>query len=173
MMTQRNSNCDSELVFISRNESETCEFGVLLSRFVFPGLLVLLAGDLGTGKTVLVRGIVKGLSGRNVRSPSFTLVNEYAADIPVTHADLYRLYSSGQEDLGLEEAIEEGRLVVVEWSQNWKKPPLEETWQVVFEPPDAKTPDLRLIRMRAFGEKASISLDKVGKLVARKEDEKE
>ncbi|MFA0888392.1 MAG: tRNA (adenosine(37)-N6)-threonylcarbamoyltransferase complex ATPase subunit type 1 TsaE [Synergistales bacterium] len=172
MSTVNPNNRTPELIFQSRSESETREFGVLLSRFVFPGLLILLSGDLGTGKTVIVRGIVKGLSGRNVRSPSFTLVNEYAADIPVTHADLYRLPVRCHEDLGLEEALQEGHLVLVEWSQNWKEPPLYETWQCFFDLPDAvSSSDQRLIRIRAFGEKASASLEKAEKAISGKEDE--
>ena len=78
------------LEYSSACEEATLRLGAFLSRFVFPGLLVLLFGDLGAGKTVLVRGFVEGLKGGGVRSPSFTLVNEYDAAIGVTHADLFR-----------------------------------------------------------------------------------
>ena len=150
------------LDFLSGGEEDTHEFGKLLSRSVFPGLLVLLSGDLGTGKTVLVRGIVEGLSGGNVRSPSFTLVNEYKADIPVTHADLYRLSCCRFEDLGLEEALEEKRLVLVEWAQNWKEPPQGETWKCVLERRGArKDGENILIRIQAIGKSAARSLEEV------------
>lgn len=158
-MTPEHGTCLPELRFHSCDEETTHDFGVLLSRFVFPGLLILLFGGLGTGKTVLVRGIVKGLSGGSVRSPSFTLVNEYKAEIPVTHADLYRLSPSRFEDLELEEALEEGRLVLVEWAQNWKDPPQLETWECFFEEGSEQGLRGRKIRIRAKGEKAAASLE--------------
>lgn len=158
-----------ELVFRSNSEECTLRFGISLSRFVFPGLLLLLSGDLGTGKTVLARGIVEGLSGGNVRSPSFTLVNEYEAEIPVTHADLYRLSCCLLEDLGLEEALEEGRLVLVEWAQNWKKPPQVDTWECIFETPGTgQDPDSRVIRIRANGKRARASLEETRRHMASK-----
>jgi len=157
------------LNFLSNSEESTHEFGKLLSRSVFPGLLVLLSGDLGTGKTVLVRGIVEGLSGGNVRSPSFTLVNEYKADIPVTHADLYRLSCCRFEDLGLEEALEEKRLVLVEWAQNWKEPPHGETWQIAFERQQAgKDQETILIRIQAIGSRAARSLEETRQALSGK-----
>jgi len=157
-----NGKCTSELVFCSNSEESTLKFGKFISRFVFPGLLLLLSGDLGTGKTVLARGIVEGLAGENVRSPSFTLVNEYEAEIPVTHADLYRLSRCRFEDLGLEEALEEGRLVLVEWAQNWKEPPRGETWEFFFEIlGSGQESDDRLIRIRATGKRATVSLGEI------------
>jgi ATPase, YjeE family len=130
-------------------------------------LLLLLSGDLGTGKTVLARGIVEGLAGENVRSPSFTLVNEYEAEIPVTHADLYRLSCCRFEDLGLEEALDEGRLVLVEWAQNWKEPPQGDTWEFFLEIPGAgQESDARLIRIRATGKRATASLGEIRRHMA-------
>lgn len=164
-----NGTCTSEIVFCSNSEESTLKFGKSISRFVFPGLLLLLFGELGTGKTVLARGIVDGLAGKNVRSPSFTLVNEYEADIPVTHADLYRLSCCRFEDIGLEDALEEGRLVLVEWAQNWKEPPQGETWECFLEIPDTgQDSDVRLIRIRACGKRASASLEEIGKQIAPK-----
>ncbi len=168
-MTPENGTCTSEFVFYSNREESTLKFGKSISRFVFPGLLILLFGELGTGKTVLARGIVEGLAGKNVRSPSFTLVNEYKAEIPVTHADLYRLSCCRFEDLGLEDALEEGRLVLIEWAQNWKEPPQGETWECFFEiPGTGQDSDVRLIRIRACGERASASLEEIRKQIAPK-----
>lgn len=150
---------DFQLLYRSSAESETYRFGNLLSRFVFPGLLILIHGDLGAGKTVLVRGIAEGLSAGNVRSPSFTLVNEYTGIIPVIHADLYRRPPGGQEDLALEEALDEGRLVLVEWAENWKRPPLGETWVCRIELPEPYESEApRKIRISSFGTKASSAL---------------
>lgn len=146
--------------FFSTGEAATHDFGKKLAFSVFPGLLILLSGGLGAGKTVLVRGLVEGLSGKNVRSPSFTLVNEYEAGIPVTHADLYRLPPQNYEDLGLEEALEEGRLVLVEWSDNWKQPPECDIWRIALEIPQSEEDSqTRHIALSAFGERATSALE--------------
>jgi len=146
------------LEYASECEEETLRLGRLLSSYVFPGLLVLLFGDLGAGKTALVRGFVEGLSGGGVRSPSFTLVNEYDAEIGVTHADLFRLTPGEHVDLGLEEALEEGRVVFVEWPENWKTPPYIETWVCRLENKDLENADSRLVTIRGIGFKAEAAL---------------
>ena len=148
------------LEYSSACEEATLRLGAFLSRFVFPGLLVLLFGDLGAGKTVLVRGFVEGLSGGGVRSPSFTLVNEYDAVIGVTHADLFRLPTGEHDDLGLEEALEEGRVVFVEWPENWEIPPHEESWVCRLENRDPGNPDSRLVTIRGIGLRAQAALDR-------------
>jgi len=148
----------SPLEYVSKGEEETLRLGRLLSRYVFPGLLVLLFGDLGAGKTVLVRGFVEGLSGSGVRSPSFTLVNEYDAAIGVTHADLFRLARGEHVDLGLEDALEEGRVVFVEWPENWEAPPFIETWVCRLENETAGNADSRLVTIRGTGSKAEAAL---------------
>ena len=82
-----------------------------------PGSIVQLYGELGTGKTVFVRGLVEAVGGspHEVTSPTFTLVQEYAGRVPVQHVDLYRIRSSEVDDLGLEE-LAPGSLVAIEWA---------------------------------------------------------
>lgn len=145
--------------FSSECETETLRLGAFLSRYVFPGLLVLLFGDLGAGKTVLVRGFVEGLRGSGVRSPSFTLVNEYDAKIGVTHADLFRLPAGEHPDLGLEEALDEGRVVFVEWPENWEIPAYSETWICRLESTSVEHADSRQVTIRGIGRKAQAALD--------------
>ncbi len=91
----------------------------LASRFV-RGDLVALVGELGAGKTVLVRGLARGLGvadERVVSSPSYVLVQEYPGRLPVFHVDLYRLGAPAAElgQLGLEEMLAAG-VVLVEWA---------------------------------------------------------
>lgn len=76
-----------------RNEDETLEFGrTVLAKLLRPGDCVALVGVLGAGKTTLVRGILEGLGHQGrVRSPTFNLIQLYDLDVPVLHADLYRL----------------------------------------------------------------------------------
>jgi tRNA threonylcarbamoyladenosine biosynthesis protein TsaE len=96
-----------------------------LSRRLAPclaaGDLVIYSGPLGSGKTFLVRALGRALglaADVPVTSPTFTLVNEYATEPPLCHADLYRLGDVGQvEMLGLRERRDEGSLVLVEWGE--------------------------------------------------------
>lgn len=105
----------------SLSEEETFEFGCRMAETLKGGELIVLEGDLGMGKTVFARGVAAGLGIHKdeVRSPSFTLVNEYEGGrCPLFHVDLYRL--AGGEDLdelGLDELIESGGVVLVEWGE--------------------------------------------------------
>ena len=105
----------------SLSEGETLELGKRLARGLRPGDLVLLIGDLGLGKTVFARGIADGLGTdpAEVSSPTFTLVQEYGGGrVPLFHADLYRLAQAAEaEELGLDELLDAGAVVVVEWGE--------------------------------------------------------
>lgn len=92
--------------------------GNLLARVLEKNDVVYLTGELGAGKTTLVRGIVRGrgYTGR-VNSPTFTLMNIYAADIDIFHFDFYRLQGNDLADLGLEEYLEKDGLSLIEWPQ--------------------------------------------------------
>jgi tRNA threonylcarbamoyladenosine biosynthesis protein TsaE len=101
----------------------TRRLGAALSVVLVPGDLVVLEGDLGAGKTFLVRGIARGLgvvTRQPVTSPTFTLVNELRARVPLVHADLYRL---GQPDelieLGLADRVGRDAIVLVEWGDRF------------------------------------------------------
>jgi tRNA threonylcarbamoyladenosine biosynthesis protein TsaE len=89
-------------------------------------MTVLLCGDPGAGKTVLVRGAGEALGVERVRSPSFTLVNEYRTKtLELAHVDLYRLDPEGIEDLDLEEYLFNGCVLLVEWAERWTDHPRE------------------------------------------------
>jgi len=76
-------------------------------------------GDLGTGKTVLVRGICAHFGcEEQVTSPTFTLINEYSGEIDIVHSDLYRLSDSREIlETGLDEMMKQDRLVLIEWAE--------------------------------------------------------
>lgn len=96
---------------------DTERLGQALAPALRPGDVVSLSGDLGAGKTRFAAGIARSLCpGARVRSPSFTLVNEYAGAVPVFHLDLYRLETGEVDGLGLEEYAARGALVV-EWGE--------------------------------------------------------
>jgi len=103
----------------SLSEEETMEFGRTLARGLRGGEMILLEGDLGLGKTVLVRGIATGLgvAPEDVTSPSFTLVQEYKGGrLALYHVDLYRLDDETDvASIGLDELAAGDGVTVVEW----------------------------------------------------------
>jgi tRNA threonylcarbamoyladenosine biosynthesis protein TsaE len=109
----------------SLSEDETLEFGRTFARNLKGGELILLEGELGTGKTVFTRGVALGLGipPEDVTSPSYTLVQEYPGGrLHVFHIDLYRLEDPDEaESLGLQEILAAGGLVLIEWGE--KLPP--------------------------------------------------
>ena len=91
--------------------------GVALAPHLEAGDVVVLSGPLGAGKTRFVAGLARGLQCQaRVRSPSFTLVNEYRGRLLLLHLDLYRVEAPHTEALGLEEQAERG-VLVVEWGE--------------------------------------------------------
>jgi tRNA threonylcarbamoyladenosine biosynthesis protein TsaE len=100
--------------------SATTAFGQRLGKLLFPGAVIALVGPLGVGKTHLVRAIAEGLDipdSRVVSSPTFVLIQEYAARLPIYHFDAYRLRSESEFlDLGAHEYFEGGGVSLVEWA---------------------------------------------------------
>ena len=101
------------------SETETDRLGERIARAVRPGLVVALIGDLGAGKTRLVRAvaIALGADPSVVNSPTFVLVQTYEARIPIFHCDTYRLRDSDEfSDLGSEEFFDGGGVCFIEWA---------------------------------------------------------
>jgi len=111
---------DARTIF-SLSEEETIDLGRRLASGLRGGLLVVLVGDLGLGKTAFARGIAIGLgiAPEAVSSPTFTLVQEYAGGrLRMFHVDLYRVDDPREaDDLGIDELLESGAVVVVEWGE--------------------------------------------------------
>lgn len=99
------------------SEEETRLLGKRLAQLLPVPSLIALYGDLGAGKTALVRGIGEALGTRDVTSPTFTIIHEYDTDPPLFHLDAYRL-SDGEELLGIgfEEYLGMNGIVVLEWA---------------------------------------------------------
>ena len=106
-----------EVVFQTHSEKETLELGEQLARLLPDGITLLLQGDLGAGKTTLVRGIAKGLNIKDVvQSPTFNIMKIYLkGNRPLIHIDAYRL-ADINTDIGLDEYIGyETGITVIEW----------------------------------------------------------
>jgi tRNA threonylcarbamoyladenosine biosynthesis protein TsaE len=106
-------------MIISRSAAETIDFGRRLAGELRPGDVVALNGDLGAGKTCLVKGLAAGLGiTQDVTSPTFTIIHEYRSGrIPLVHVDLYRLESVPQiVATGLEDYFDGGGITVIEWA---------------------------------------------------------
>lgn len=111
------------LSIISKSEGETERIGTRLAAALKKGDIVALYGPVGAGKTSFVRGMAAGLGrGPAVKSPSFTLVNEYPGDPEFYHIDFYRLESEKEiVDLGWMDYIDAESLVAIEWAEKVRK----------------------------------------------------
>ena len=121
-MTSRSQTVDRDLITASAAETEAA--GERLAQRLVPGDVVLLEGPLGSGKTTFVRGLARGLRvAGHVASPTFQLVRVYEGEVPLAHADLYRLEdpASALADLGLEELVDRG-VAVIEWGDRLSWP---------------------------------------------------
>lgn len=145
----------------TRSAEETRALGAKLGALLRPGDFVGLVGDLGAGKTELVRGIADGagVDRSQVASPTFAIVYPYEGrDLTLFHADLYRvadfdeLYATGFVDL-----VGSGGAVVVEWIDRiWEAAP-EDALIVTLTPAD-DDPDRRTLHARAHGERSAALL---------------
>jgi len=114
---------------ITNSPEETIAWGRGLAKRLRPPVLVLLSGELGSGKTTLTKGIVAGLNAATedeVTSPTFMLIHEYGGGQRVFHGDLYRIENFRDfETLGLEDIFSKPATVILEWSENF---PLKTPW---------------------------------------------
>jgi len=135
----------------------TERLGAGLAPVLRAGDVVALSGPLGAGKTRFVAGLVRALSpGARVRSPSFTLINEFPGTLPVFHLDLYRLEGAREiEGLGLEEYAARGALVV-EWGERLPGAWLADALHVAITPGEG---DVRLLTADGTGARGAELLE--------------
>jgi tRNA threonylcarbamoyladenosine biosynthesis protein TsaE len=160
------TNARKTLRLRTSSEDGTLELGRAFGAALFGvehGVTVLLSGELAAGKTTLVRGVGEALGAARVRSPSFTLVNEYRAALNVAHVDLYRLTTEGAEDLGLEEYNEAPGVLLVEWPERWswekwESPPERDVFKVFIE---SSGENERVFEISSKGKCADLALQKL------------
>ena len=117
---------------VSASEAQTLKIGITLGRLLEQPALILLKGDLGAGKTVLARGIARGLGVDPqvpITSPTFTLMNHYPARLDLYHFDLYRLADPDELiELGFDDYAYGPGVTLVEWPEKLENPALKGLW---------------------------------------------
>lgn len=136
----------------TRSEAGTLGLGELLTELLLPPKLVILRGDLGAGKTTLVKGMAAALGAADadsITSPTFTLVHEYKGrKTRVFHLDLYRIETEAElENIGIWEIVDAGdALVLVEWGDRFPSLVARADAEIAITPGDNETERLLHIR---------------------------
>ena len=109
--------------FVTHSSEETIAKGREIAANLRPPVIVMLSGELGSGKTTLTKGIISGMGAareEEVTSPTFTLVHVFHNDCKVYHIDLYRIENfTDLESLGLEDVLGEEAVVIIEWPERF------------------------------------------------------
>lgn len=137
MDTMQHGPADNTETIETRSVAGTLKFGRELAARLGRGDCMALAGQLGAGKTVLVRGVAEGMGVADTRvvcSPTYVLVHEYQAEPRIYHLDLYRMAQPDAElaDLGLEEMLADG-VVLIEWADRASAALPRPRWSVDIE----------------------------------------
>src|ERR1700681_1286311 len=122
----------------THSAEETIAFGRSLAAVLAPPLIVLLRGDLGAGKTTLVKGIAEGFGAaraEDVTSPTFTLVHEYRGPhITLYHIDLYRIETQRDlETLGLDDLLAPNCVLLIEWGEKFPRLQRDRNVEITLE----------------------------------------
>ena len=119
--------------FTSHDEYETIELAQNFESEKFPNMVICLNGELGSGKTVFVKGIANALGiTESITSPTFTIVKEYNGELPLYHFDVYRL-DGNPDGIGIEEYFNKNGVVVIEWADTIQDILPEERLDIKFK----------------------------------------
>jgi tRNA threonylcarbamoyladenosine biosynthesis protein TsaE len=123
---------------ITHSAEETIAFGRRLAAELSPPLIVLLRGDLGAGKTTIVKGIAEGFDAalaEDVTSPTFTLVHEYRGpSVTLYHIDLYRIDTLRElETLGLDDLLAPNCILLIEWGEKFPRFERDKDVEIILE----------------------------------------
>jgi tRNA threonylcarbamoyladenosine biosynthesis protein TsaE len=135
--------------FQTHSAEETTDLGRQLAAELRPGSVVLLRGDLGAGKTTMVKGIAEGFKAAQadaVTSPTFTLIHEYRGpEVALYHIDLYRIDTQRELDtLALDDLMEPNTILLIEWGEKFERFRKERDVEIAIE---QKGGDNRLIKI--------------------------
>lgn len=135
----------------SRSIEDTMELAENIESEKFPGMIICLDGELGSGKTVFVKGFAKSLGlEETITSPTFNIVKEYTAcEMPLYHMDVYRL-ENGDESIGFNDYFNSDGVSIIEWSELISDILPEERLDIKFKVIDENT---RIIKLTPHGTK--------------------
>jgi tRNA threonylcarbamoyladenosine biosynthesis protein TsaE len=133
----------------SNSDAETRAIGHRLGEHLKPGDVVCLYGDLGAGKTTMVKGIASAfhINERDITSASFTIIAEYNVSVPFYHIDLYRLTPDEVPELGLRDYLGADSIAVIEWAERAEGEIPEQSVRVML---DHKEDDTREIEIKGI-----------------------
>jgi len=154
--------------FVSAGEAQTLEIGNILGRLLNQPALILLQGDLGAGKSVLARGVARGLGvdpNIPITSPTFTIMNHYQARLDLYHFDLYRLSDPDELiEIGFDDYAYGTGIALVEWPEKIEDPDIEGLWITILRIDENQ----REIRFVARGDKSASLLSRLAELLGDK-----
>lgn len=135
----------------SRSIEDTMELAENIESEKFPGMIICLDGELGSGKTVFVKGFAKSLGiEENITSPTFNIVKEYnIGEMPLYHMDVYRL-EEDDESIGFQDYFNGGGITIIEWSELIEDSLPDERLDIKFKVIDE---DTRVIKLTPHGQK--------------------
>ena len=151
--------------FISKSEEDTISFAKNFAKELQIGDIIILTGELGSGKTKFTEGILSYFGLENeISSPTFTIVNEYDyKDFPIFHFDVYRLEDSSEfYAIGGDEYFENG-ICIIEWGEIIQDALPKEYIHIQFEKDD-KIEDLRKLQIISYGERFDSLLQKLSEI---------
>ncbi len=140
-----------EYKYTSRSIDDTMELAENIESEKFPGMVICLEGELGSGKTVFVKGFAKSLGiTETITSPTFTLIKEYNnGEMPLNHMDVYRINES-DNTIGFEDYFNSDSVSIVEWADMIQDELPKERLELVFRVIDENT---RVIVLKPYGER--------------------
>ena len=135
--------------YTSKNEKDTMTLAQNFESEKFPNMVICLDGELGSGKTVFVKGFAKALGIEdNITSPTFNLIKEYdSGELPLYHMDVYRL-EDNDDSVGFSDYYNKGGITIIEWSEIIKDKLPEERVEITFKFIDENT---RILNIKAYG----------------------
>jgi len=157
----------SSLDLLFSSPSETESFGNAIGQLLRGGEVLALIGELGAGKTALVRGIVAGLGApaASVTSPTFLLVHEYQGRLPIIHIDLYRLQKPEEtESIGLSDYLTDDAAVAIEWADRFPQLLPDDRLEVRLT---HRTRMTRRAQLAARGSRSRLLLARIKKILRR------
>lgn len=137
--------------YTSRNDNDTMELAENIESEKFPGMVICLDGELGSGKTVFVKGFAKSLGiTENITSPTFNIVKEYeSGEMLLNHMDVYRLEDS-DATIGFNDYFQSEGITIIEWADLIKDKLPEDRLDIKFKVIDENT---RIIILKPHGQK--------------------